>query len=144
VRLDRDTRRRLLFARDLLEAEESMPLPLVARRAGVSPYHFIRLFDAAFGVTPHRCRTDARLLRARELLARGAPVTNVCLELGFSSLGSFSALFARHVGESPSRYQRRLRSVVQVPGDLVRIFAPSCFGLIGRLPADAFRNFREA
>jgi AraC-like DNA-binding protein len=148
VRLDEDTRRRLSRSRDILEQLESestpMPIATVARRAGVSPYHFIRLFQAAFGTTPHRYRTQVRLERARRLLAGGAPVTDVCMELGFSSLGSFSALFTRCVGEAPSRYQRRLRASVQVPADLVRIFTPGCFGLMGLLPEGAFRNFREA
>jgi transcriptional regulator GlxA family with amidase domain len=143
VRLDDDTRRRLSRARDILECEE-LPIATVARRAGVSPYHFIRVFEAAFGTTPHRYRTGARLERARRLLASGTPVTDVCMELGFSSVGSFSSLFARHVGEAPSRYQRRVRRFVQVPADLVRHFYPGCFSLMGALPADAFRNFREA
>jgi AraC-like DNA-binding protein len=83
-------------------------------------------------------------MRARRLLAQGAPVTEVCMQLGFSSLGSFSALFARRVGEAPSRYQRRIRSSVQVPADLVRLLTPGCLCLMGSLPANAFRNFGEA
>ncbi|MBX3234271.1 MAG: helix-turn-helix transcriptional regulator [Labilithrix sp.] len=120
MRLDDDTRLRISRARAVLEGEDdAASIADVARRAGISPYHFIRVFEAAFGVTPHRYRTGARLERARRLLAGGASVTRVCMELGFSSVGSFSAMFARHLGESPSRYQRRVR-------------------------AGAFRNFREA
>lgn len=145
MRLDDEARRRLAFARELLEAEElAAPITVVARRAGISPYHFIRVFEATFGVTPHRYRTDVRLTRARRWLAQGAPVTQVCMQLGFSSLGSFSALFARHVGEAPSHYQRRIRTSVQVPADLTRLLAPGCLCLMSALPADAFRNFREA
>ena len=145
MRLDDDTRRRLSLARDILQDEKTLlPIATVARRAGVSPYHFIRLFEAAFGTTPHRYRTGVRLEHARRLLAGGVPVTEVCMEVGFSSLGSFSSLFTRSVGEAPSRYQRRVRASIQVPADLVRRFAPSCLGLMGMLPADAFRNFREA
>jgi AraC-like DNA-binding protein len=145
VRLDDDTRRRLSLSRDILESEQTpAPIASVARRAGVSPYHFIRLFEATFGTTPHRYRSGVRLERARRLLAGGTPVTDVCMELGFSSLGSFSSMFTRRVGEAPSRYQRRVRASIQVPADLVRLFAPSCVGLMSALPADAFRNFREA
>ncbi|MEZ4361016.1 MAG: AraC family transcriptional regulator [Kofleriaceae bacterium] len=145
MRLDDDLRRRLSLARDLLEREHAdTSLGQVARQAGVSPHHFIRLFEAAFGATPHRYRTGVRLARARRLLARGAPVTEVCLELGFSSLGSFSALFSRYVGEPPSRYQRRIRASVQVPADLARHFFPGCLSLLGALPRGAFRNFQEA
>ena len=129
----------------MLEAVDTpAPIAAVARHAGISPYHFIRMFEATFGVTPHRYRTGVRLERARRLLASGAPVTQVCMELGFSSLGSFSALFARRVGEAPSRYQRRVRTSVQVPADLARLFTPGCLCLMGTLPIDAFRNFREA
>jgi AraC-like DNA-binding protein len=102
------------------------------------------VFEATFGVTPHRYRSDVRLTRARRLLAQGASVTQVCMQIGFSSLGSFSTLFARRVGEAPSQYQRRIRTSVQVPADLTRLLAPGCLCLMGALPANAFRNFREA
>jgi len=74
-------------------------------------------------------------------------VTDVCMEVGFSSLGSFSSLFARRLGEAPSAYQRRVRTSVQVPGGLPAVLAPGCLSLMSRLPASAFtprRSFREA
>ena len=144
VRLDQDTRRRLSRARDLLEAEDLPAIPVVARRAGVSPCHFIRLFEAAFGTTPHRYRSAARLARARRLLASGVAVTDVCLEVGFSSLGSFSDLFARRVGAPPSAYRRRTRAFVTVPGRLPAELYPGCLSLMGCLPPGAFRSFQEA
>jgi AraC-like DNA-binding protein len=115
----------------------------------VSPYHFIRQFEAVFGVTPHQFRIQERLEAARHLLALGRhSVTDVCMEVGFSSLGSFSTLFTRRVGEAPSAYRRRVRVFVQVPGALPAILTPGCFSLMGQLPASAFgnrrRNFREA
>jgi AraC-like DNA-binding protein len=129
----------------MLEAEyTSASIAQIARRAGMSQFHFIRVFAATFGVTPHRYRMGVRLERARHLLAGGEPVTQVCMELGFSSLGSFSSLFTRSLGEAPSRYQRRVRTSVQVPCDLARLLHPGCFGLMTALPSDAFRNFREA
>lgn len=145
MRLDADTRRRLSRVRDRLELLDATPsIAEVAREAGISPFHFIRLFEAAFGVTPHQYRVGARIAEARRLLGSGQPVTEVCLAVGFSSLGSFSASFARRVGQPPSAYQRRIRTVVQAPADLRRVFYPGCFELLGRLPPDAFRNFREA
>ena len=78
----------------------------------MSPFHFIRRFEALFGETPHQFRTRERLTAAQRLLARGDSVTQVCLEIGFTSLGSFSTLFARRLGLSPSGYQRRLRRSV--------------------------------
>lgn len=145
MRLDANTRRRLSRARDRLEFLDGSPdIAELAREAGISPFHFIRLFEAAFGVTPHQHRVAARIAEARRLLASGQPVTDVCMAVGFSSLGSFSASFARRVGEPPSVYQRRIRTVVQVPADLPRVFYPGCFTLLGLLPPGAFRNFGEA
>lgn len=145
MRLDASTRRRLSRAREWLESLDASPaIADVAREAGISPFHFIRLFEAAFGVTPHQYRVGTRIAEARRLLATGQPVTDVCMAVGFSSLGSFSASFARRVGQAPSVYQRRIRTVVQVPADFDRVFFPGCVTLLGLLPQDAFRNFREA
>jgi AraC-like DNA-binding protein len=135
-----DSFRGLCRARDLLCDLDgaALPVPAVARAAAISPSHFIRQFHALFGLTPHQLRIQARLDRARELLERDrASVTDVCLEVGFSSLGSFSSLFTRRVGASPSAYRRTL---VQVPADLVAAI-PGCLGILGRLP---IRSFREA
>jgi AraC-like DNA-binding protein len=134
------TFRRLCRAREQLREIGGEPISVreVARGAGISPFHFIRQFEAVFGATPHRYRTEVRMERARELLARGQSVTEICLELGFSSLGSFSSAFARRVGESPSAYQRRLRVLVQVPDAIGPGSAPGCLSLLGWLPASAF------
>ena len=145
--LGRAAFRGLCRARDLLGdvTDESPSIADVARVAAISPGHFIRQFEALFGVTPHQFRTRARLARAKRLLAAGhRSVTEVCMEVGFSSLGSFSDLFVRHVGVRPSVYQRRLRALVAVPGGPSRVFAPGCFSLMGQLPPFAFRSFREA
>jgi AraC-like DNA-binding protein len=145
MRLDGKTRRTLCRARDRLElCASSFSIADVAREAGISRFHFIRLFEAAFGVTPHQHRIRTRIAEARRLLAGGLPVTDVCMAVGFSSLGSFSASFARRVGQAPSTYQRRVRPLVQVPADLDRVFHPGCFTLLGRLPPDALRTFGEA
>ncbi len=86
--------------------ERREPTPSIAdlaREVRISPFHFMRQFEALFGVTPHQFRIHARLDAAKQLLAMGQhSVTDVCLEVGFSSLGSFSALFTRRVGETPS------------------------------------------
>jgi len=144
--VDRATLRRLCQARDLLaEDDANRSIADVARAVAISPFHFIRQFEAVFGVTPHQYRIRARLERAKLLLARGQhSVTDVCLEVGFSSLGSFSSLFARRIGASPSAYQRRARALVQVPGTFPVALFPGCLSLLAHLPAGAFRNFREA
>jgi AraC-like DNA-binding protein len=135
----------LCRARELLCEDRESP-PSIAEIAGqleISPFHFIRQFQAVFGVTPHQLRIEARLERAKRLLALGRrSVTEVCLEVGFSSLGSFSSLFLRRVGASPSEYRRRV--MVQVPAATPAELFPGCLSLMARLPPAAFRNFREA
>lgn len=138
---------RLCRARSRLVEDAATPWSIeeVARESGMSPFHFSRSFGAVFGLSPHQARIAARLDRAKLLLARGElSVTEVCLEVGFESLGSFSTLFARRVGEPPSRYRRRVRAQVAVPGALPLLAFPGCLTLMAQLPADAFRRFREA
>jgi AraC-like DNA-binding protein len=139
--------RRLCLGRDLLaDLHEGAPsVPEVALACRLSSFQFIRQFEAVFGATPHQYRTQLRIERAKALLAtEQMSVTEVCLEVGFSSLGSFSDLFSRRVGASPTAYRRRLRRVYPVPDALERALAPGCFGLLAHLPPGAFRNFREA
>jgi transcriptional regulator GlxA family with amidase domain len=96
--------------------------------ANLSPWHFLRAFRAAFGETPHDFLTRLRLARARELLTVSTrPVTEICFDVGFSSLGSFSTLFRRHVGLSPVEFRRQVRSWVTVPGRHPWAFVPFCF-----------------
>jgi len=147
VLLTRDLFRRLCDARNLLVEirDQNVSIPEVARQVGISPFHFIRQFEALFGTTPHRLRVDSRLHHAKLLLARGQhSVTEVCMEVGFASLGSFSTLFSRRVGVSPSSYQRHARVLVQVPAFVPGALYPGCLSLMEALPASAFRNFREA
>jgi AraC-like DNA-binding protein len=124
---------RLCRARDMLAEVCDQPVSIheVAREAAMSPFHFIRTFHALFGETPHQFRMRARLNRAKQLLALGNDsVTDVCLDVGFASLGSFSDLFARRVGVSPSAYRRRARSLVAVPADVTKTLFPGCLTLM--------------
>jgi len=132
---------RLCRARDLLREaqDESISIRAAAREAELSTFHFIRQFHAVFGETPHQFRINARLERARHLLALGEhSVTDVCMEVGFSSLGSFSDLFARRVGAPPSVYRRQVRSLVQVPELLPLELYPGCLTLMCRVPGFPF------
>ena len=125
---------RLSRARDLLRDVSDRPPSIrdVARDAGMSPYHFIRQFEALFGTTPHQYRIDARIEHAKRLLVLSDhSVTDVCLELGCSSLGSFSELFSRRVGLAPSVYRRQVRPLVTVPGALPVHLTPGCLTLMG-------------
>ena len=139
--------RRLCHARDLLQEVHDRPLSIedVAREAEISPFHFIRLFEAVFGRTPHQFRIQSRLDRAKELLATGRhSVTDVCMEVGFSSVGSFSDLFARRIGTTPSAYRRRARLIIQVPGMPPQNLIPGCLSLMSRLPASAWSQFSRS
>ena len=123
----------LCLAREQLRDcdESALSVAAIATRAGLSPFRFIRLFRAVFGTTPLQYRIDARLARARELLmTTDRPVTDVCLDVGFTSLGSFSRLFARRVGAPPSDYRRRTRPMIVVPGRLPPLLAPGCLSLM--------------
>lgn len=96
-------------ARDLIDARYAEPLDLdaLAFEAGYSKYHFARAFAAAYGETPRAYLTRRRLERAKTLLrTANLTVTEVCFAVGFGSLGSFSSLFRRVVGVTPSAYQR--------------------------------------
>jgi AraC-like DNA-binding protein len=142
-----DTFRRMCHARELLSelSEDAPSVGEVARAVAISRFHFIRQFQALFGLTPHQLRIQARMNEAKLLLASGQhSVTAVCMAVGFSSLGTFSELFKRRVGVSPSAYQRRWRVMGQVPAQLARELGPGCLSLMGQLPSTAFRNFREA
>ena len=125
---------RLCRARDLLRDTHDRTLTIeeVARDATLSPFHFIRLFRTVFGETPHQFRIQARVDRAKQLLALSDySVTDVCMEVGFTSLGSFSDLFARRVGVAPSVYRRQIRSIMAVPGALPKAVTPGCLTLMG-------------
>ena len=101
---------RLRKARDRMDREYAEPLdvPMLARAALMSPGHFSRSFRAAFGETPYSYLMTRRIERAKALLRRGdLSVTEVCFEVGCTSLGSFSTRFTELVGESPSAYRAR-------------------------------------
>jgi AraC-like DNA-binding protein len=125
--------RRMLRARDAMDRTYSQPLdiPRVARIAHVSEAHFIRTFRATFGETPHRYLQRRRVERAMFLLREtGRSVTDVCLDVGFTSLGTFSRTFRDIVGESPTSYRRR---AVALP-------VPTCFAMAWMRPS----SFGEA
>jgi AraC family transcriptional regulator len=100
--------RRLFLARDYLHASfaDNLDIETMAKIAGLSPYHFIRKFKAAFHETPHSYLRRLRLQKASELLRQtDIPITEICYEVGFQSLGSFSKLFQKQIGLSPSTYR---------------------------------------
>lgn len=125
-------------------SDPSPTVASIARESGISPFHFIRRFEAIFGSTPHQYRIQARLSEARLRLATGSSVTDACLAAGFESVGSFSELFVRHVGIRPVEYRKLTRVSVTVPFSLAPAYFPGCLSLMRNLPAETFRNFRDA
>ena len=108
-------------ARDHIDRHYELPLDLdeLARVACVSKYHFIRCFEATYGETPIRYLTRRRVERAQDLLrSANLTVTEICMLVGFASLGSFSSRFTQLVGESPTAYRDRwaARGGPHVPG----------------------------
>lgn len=96
-------------ARDLMDRRFADPLdvPAMAQRALMSPAHFSREFKRAYGETPYSYLLTRRIERAMHLLRAGESVTDTCMQVGWSSLGSFSSRFTEIVGESPSAYRER-------------------------------------
>jgi transcriptional regulator GlxA family with amidase domain len=129
-----DSNRRLLRARDAMDRTYAAPLDVraLARIAHVSEAHFIRTFRATFGETPHRYLQRRRVERAMFLLREtDRSVTEICFDVGFSSLGTFSRTFSEILGESPTAYRARGAGALPVP---------TCFGMAWTRPS----SFGEA
>ncbi len=131
-------------AREFIGDHFTYPLNLdqISERAHLSRYHFIRLFRRTFYETPHEYLTRRRIEKAKELLALSdMNVTEICFEIGFESLGSFSTLFHKIVGWAPSVY--RARSLDQRRTPLK--FIPHCHVIMqGLRPLAEESNFQEA
>jgi AraC-like DNA-binding protein len=128
-----ESTRRMLRARDAMDRTYAQPLdiPSLARIAFVSEAHFIRTFRGTFGETPHRYLQRRRVERSMFLLRESdRSVTDICLDVGFSSLGTFSRTFSDIMGESPTAYRRRA----------IARRVPTCFAMSWTRPS----SFGEA
>jgi transcriptional regulator GlxA family with amidase domain len=127
-----DRNRRMLRARDAMDSAFALPLdvPALARVAHVSSAHFSRQFRATFGETPHRYLQRRRVERAMELLREtNRSVTEICFDVGFKSLGTFSRTFHTIAGEPPSTYRARFA------GDGAALRVPACWAMAWLRPA---------
>jgi AraC-like DNA-binding protein len=115
-------------ARDRIDRDYAEPLsvPAMARAALMSPAHFSRKFRAAYGETPYSYLMTRRIERAKALLRQGMSVTDACVAVGCTSLGSFSSRFTEIVGETPSQYRARDHSDQEV--------VPACVSMIATRP----------
>ena len=110
--------RRMLRARDAMDREYAEPLdvPALAAIAHVSAAHFIRTFKATFGETPHRYLQRRRVERAMAMLvSTDRSITDICMAVGFTSLGTFSRTFKQIVGETPTDFRATQPHVDRVP-----------------------------
>jgi AraC-like DNA-binding protein len=130
----------MLRARDAMDRTYANPLdvPMLARVANVSEAHFIRTFRATFGETPHRYLQRRRVERAMFLLRETErSVTDICFDVGFTSLGTFSRTFRDIVGMAPTTYGRRAEALA----------VPTCFTMAWMrpsAPAQKSSSFGEA
>jgi transcriptional regulator GlxA family with amidase domain len=111
-------------ARDLIDRQYDQPLdvPSMAKAALMSPAHFSRKFRAAYGETPYSYLMTRRIERAQALLRTGMSVTDACVSVGCTSLGSFSSRFTEIVGETPSQYRARDHRDLEVLPSCVVMF----------------------
>jgi AraC-like DNA-binding protein len=134
-RVEEETNRRMLRARDAMDHAYSQPLdvPSLAKIAHVSPAHFSRTFRATFGETPHRYLQRRRVERAMFLLREtDRSITDVCIDVGFNSLGTFSRTFRDIIGQTPTEFRARSQPKA----------VPNCFAMawtrpVGGHPHDA-------
>ena len=115
-------------ARDLMDRDYALPLdvPALASAALMSPAHFSRKFRAAYGETPYSYLMTRRIERAKAFLRQGLSVTDTCMAVGCTSLGSFSSRFTEIVGEPPSQYRARDHRRFEV--------IPACVSMVATRP----------
>lgn len=114
------------LARRLLDRGYATPITIkqLSREVALSPYYLIRLFRRTYKQTPHQYLIHVRITRAKALLS----ITEICADVGFESLGSFSALFTRIAGISPSAYRRSSQTIRQ------SLYIPLCACLLHGIP----------
>ncbi|WP_295794327.1 AraC family transcriptional regulator [Mucilaginibacter sp.] len=126
---------KLYFYRRIVQAKlyiddhygDSIDLNNIADEAWFSKFHFIRAFKNTYGKTPHQYLIYVRIEKAGELLKTGIPVSEVCYAVGFESLSSFSGLFKRVAGLSPSAYAAQQQNLQQQIKKSPLSFVPACF-----------------
>src|SRR2546423_15447935 len=126
---------RLCRARDFIDLCYDLPLNLeqISSKACFSRYHFLRLFRQAFDKTPHQYLVERRIEKAKEVLSsEDLRVTDICFEVGFESLGSFSSLFHKTVGHAPITYREKSRESQAAKRQI-----PGCFLVMYKLDSSA-------
>jgi AraC-like DNA-binding protein len=126
-----DLYRRIVQAKLFIDSNyaERIDAAEIADEARYSKFHFIRTFKSIYGRTPHQYLTHVRIERAKELLEQEVSVTEACFAVGFDGLGSFTSLFKRRAGMTPSEYQRQqLERKAEISKEPLK-FIPGCFAM---------------
>jgi AraC-like DNA-binding protein len=129
MRLSPDIYQRIAAAKIYIDEnfQDTLDLEDISSRAHLSRFHFHRLFTRIYRRTPHKYLTQKRLEKAQELLSDNKPVTEVCNEVGFESIGSFSTLFKKEIGFAPQYYRNKAWLKKQQTKDQPKKFIPHCF-----------------
>ena len=129
MRIPDDLYERLVAAKLFIDENYNKPLKLAAisEKAFLSRFHFHRLFSQVYKRTPHQYVTFKRLQQAKELLTQNRAVSEVCSEVGFESLGSFSVLFKKEIGFAPQYYRNMACLKKQNEKEHPKAVIPGCF-----------------
>lgn len=122
--------KKICSGRDYLQKHytDSFSLTKVAKYSCMSQYHFSRVFTNVFGESPNTFVAELRIEKAKKMLiTENFSISEICAEVGYSSVGSFSSLFSEKVGISPSKYRRKLRSLANEPHSFPMQSIPLCF-----------------
>lgn len=124
-----DVYQRIASAKIYIDENYHEPIDLdeISQQAYLSRFHFHRLFTKIYRRTPHKYLTQKRLDKARDLLSENKAVTEVCNEVGFESIGSFSVLFKKEIGFAPTYYRNMAWLKKQKQKQQPRSFIPHCF-----------------
>src|SRR5262249_6283146 len=129
MNLTTDIYQRIAAAKIYIDENYQEPIDLeeISQRAFLSRFHFHRLITRIYRRTPHQHLTKKRIDKAQELLAENKPVTEVCNEVGFESIGSFSVLFKKEIGFAPQYYRNMAWLKKQKAKQQPKSFIPHCF-----------------
>jgi AraC-like DNA-binding protein len=139
MNLTRDIYQRIASAKIYIDENYHEPIDLqeISEQAFLSRFHFHRLFTKIYRRTPHQYLTQKRLDKARNLLAENKPVTEVCNEVGFESIGSFSVLFKKEIGFAPTYYRNVAWLKKQKQKEQPKSAIPHCFIEQYKIDSDA-------
>ena len=129
MQLTNDLYQRIAAAKVYIDENyhEPIDLEVISQQAFLSRFHFHRLFRKVYRRTPHQYLTWKRIDKAKDLLAENKPVTDVCNEVGFESIGSFSILFKKEIGFAPTYYRNMAWLKKQQAKEQPKKFIPHCF-----------------